>query len=210
MKEIQGRTKQTRHVVDIPNLVELQLNSYKWFLEEGLQELFDSFSPIYDFTGSTSISLTEFTLGEPKYSVEECRDRDMTFEAPIKARVKLEQANHEVIESEVYLGDLPLMTDKGTFVINGAERVVVSQLARSPGVYFKDSLDFSGRVLFYATIIPQEGAWVDVETDASNLVTVRIGQTRKFPLTTLLRALDAFPQATLPVEMTIHDALSNL
>src|SRR5579871_230001 len=207
MKEIQGRTKQTRHVVDIPNLVELQLNSYRWFLEEGLQELFESFSPIYDFTGNTSISLTDFTLGEPKYSVEECRDRDMTFESPIKAKVLLKQANKEEIESEVYLGDLPLMTDKGTFVINGAERVVVSQLARSPGVYFKDSLDFSGRVLFYGTIIPQEGAWVDVETDAANLVTVRIGQTRKFPITTLLRALDAFPQARPPIEMPIAQVL---
>ncbi|HZP82872.1 MAG TPA: DNA-directed RNA polymerase subunit beta [Chthonomonadaceae bacterium] len=207
MKEIQHATKRTSHVIDIPNLVELQLNSYKWFLEEGLQELFDSFSPIYDFTGNTSISLMDFTLGEPKYSVEECRDRDMTFESPIKARVLLKQANKEEIESEVYLGDLPLMTDKGTFVINGAERVVVSQLARSPGVYFKDNLDFSGRVLFYATIIPQEGAWVDVETDANSQVTVRIGQTRKFPITTLLRALNAFPQAVVPIEMPIREVL---
>jgi DNA-directed RNA polymerase subunit beta len=210
MKEIQHATKRTSHVIDIPNLVELQLNSYRWFLEEGLQELFDSFSPIYDFTGNTSISLMDFTLGEPKYSVEECRDRDMTFESPIKARVLLKQANKEEIESEVYLGDLPLMTDKGTFVINGAERVVVSQLARSPGVYFKDNLDFSGRVLFYATIIPQEGAWVDVETDANSQVTVRIGQTRKFPITTLLRALNAFPQATAPLEMTISNAINRL
>ena len=198
-KEIQGRAKQTRHIVEIPNLVELQLNSYRWFLEEGMQELFNSFSPIYDFTGNTSISLTDFTLGEPKYSVEECRDRDMTFESPIKAKVLLKQANKEEIESEVYLGDLPLMTDKGTFIINGAERVVVSQLARSPGVYFKDSLDFSGKVLFFATIIPQEGAWVDVETDNGNLVTVRIGQTKKFPLTTLLRALRRVSPGDRPV-----------
>src|SRR5256714_14491717 len=203
MKEIQHATKRTTHVVDIPNLVELQLDSYRWFLEEGLKELFDSFSPIYDFTGNTSISLVDFTLGEPKYTVEECRDRDMTFESPIKAKVRLTQANKEMIESEVYLGDLPLMTDKGTFIINGAERVVVSQLARSPGVYFKDNLDFSGKVLYYATIIPQEGAWVDVETDNSNVVTVRIGQTRKFPLTTLLRALNAFPNASIPVQMQI-------
>jgi DNA-directed RNA polymerase subunit beta len=207
LKEIQGRTKQTHHISEIPSLVELQLDSYQWFLEEGLHELFASFSPIYDFTNQTSISLTDFTLGEPKYSLEECRDRDMTFEAPIKSKVLLKQANKEEIESEVYLGDLPLMTDKGTFIINGAERVVVSQLARSPGVYFKDSLDFSGKVLFFATIIPQEGAWVDVETDNSSQVTVRIGQTRKFPLTTLLRALNAFPQACIPLEMPIHEIL---
>ena len=208
MKEIQGRSKQTRKVIEIPNLVELQLNSYKWFLEEGLQELFDSFSPIYDFTGNTSISLTDFTLGEPKYSLEECRDRDTTFEAPIKARVLLRQANKEEIESEVYLGDLPLMTDKGTFIINGAERVVVSQLARSPGVYFKDTLDYTGRVLYYATIIPQEGAWVDIETTAHHQIEVRIGQTRKFPITTLLRALEAFPtQGLIPLEMTLQEAL---
>ena len=207
MKEIQGRTKQTRKVIDIPNLVELQLNSYKWFLEEGLQELFDSFSPIHDFTNTTSISLTDFTLGEPKYSIEECRDRDTTFEAPIKAKVLLKQANKEEIESEVYLGDLPLMTDKGTFIINGAERVVVSQLARSPGVYFKDTLDYSGRVLYRATIIPQEGAWVDIETNAHHQIEVRIGQTKKFPVTTLLRALDAFPdKGLIPLEMPLNVA----
>src|SRR2546430_3367080 len=207
VKELQPATKKTSSVVEHPNMVELQLDSYRWFLEEGLSELFQSFSPIYDFTGQTSIALVDFTLGEPKYSVDDCRDRDMTFESPIKARVQLTQANKEMIESEVYLGDLPLMTDKGTFVINGAERVVVSQLARSPGVYFKDNLDFSGRVLYYATIIPSEGAWVDVETDAADQVTVRIGQTRKFPLTTLLRALSAFKPALMPLEMTVTDVL---
>ncbi|MDW8207479.1 MAG: DNA-directed RNA polymerase subunit beta, partial [Chloroherpetonaceae bacterium] len=207
MREIQHAAKRTTHVIDIPNLVELQLNSYKWFLEEGLQELFNSFSPIYDFTGNISISLTDFTLGEPKYSVEECRDRDMTFEVPIKARVLLKQANKEEIESEVYLGDLPLMTDKGTFVINGAERVVVSQLARSPGVYFKEDLDYSGKNLYEATIIPQEGGWVEIETDNSDQVTVKIGQNKKFPLTTLLRALEAFDQAKPAIEMKIQDVL---
>src|SRR2546421_3119332 len=210
VKEIQHATKKTSSVVELPNMVELQLDSYRWFLEEGLKELFDSFSPIYDFTGNTSISLADFTLGEPKYTVDDCRDRDVTFESPIKARVQLTQSNKEMIESEVYLGDLPLMTDKGTFVINGAERVVVSQLARSPGVYFKDNLDFSGRVLFYATIIPSEGAWVDVETDANDVVTVRIGQTRKFPITTLLRALNAFPVAGIPVEMPLSAVLEKL
>jgi DNA-directed RNA polymerase subunit beta len=203
LKEIQHDEKKTIHVVDVPNLVELQLDSYRWFLEEGLKELFESFSPITDFTGHHSIELVDFTLGEPKYDIGECRARDVTLESPIKARVRLSSSGSEVIESEVYLGDLPLMTDKGTFVINGAERVVVSQLARSPGVYFKDTLDFSGRQLFFATIIPSEGAWVDVETDASDAITVRIGQTRKFPITTLLRALNLFPVACPDGEYTV-------
>lgn len=201
MKEIQHRTKRTPRVLELPNLVEIQLDSYKWFLKEGLRDLFRSFSPIHDFTGNLSLELLDYNLGEPKYSVEECRNRDMTYEAPIKVKVRLTTKEGEVIESEVYLGDLPLMAEKGTFVINGAERVVVSQLARSPGVYFKDTLDFSGRVLYFATIIPSEGAWVDIETDANDVISVRVGQTRKFPLTTLLRALNAFPEACPTTEM---------
>ena len=196
MKEIQHRTKRTSEVIDLPNLVEIQLNSYKWFLQNGLRELFHSFSPIFDFTGNLSLELLDYTLGDPKYSVEECRYRDMTtYEAPIKVRVRLTAAGKEVIESEVYLGDLPLMAEKGTFVINGAERVVVSQLARSPGVYFKDTLDFSGRVLYFATIIPSPGAWIDIETDANDVISVHVAQTKKFPLTSLLRALNVFESA---------------
>jgi DNA-directed RNA polymerase subunit beta len=195
MKEVQHRSKRIPHILDIPDLVEIQKESYKWFLEEGLRELFRSFSPITDFTGKWSLDLIDYVLGEPKYSVDECRNRDMTYEAPIKVKVRLRSKENEVIESEVYLGDLPLMTERGTFVINGAERVVVSQLSRSSGVYFKDTLDFSGRVLYFATIIPNEGAWVEIETDASDAITVRIGQTRKFPLTTLLKALNVFPEA---------------
>lgn len=196
MREIQHRTKRTPEVLDIPNLVEVQLDSYRWFLQEGLKELFESFSPIYDFTGNLSLELLDYTLGDPKYSVEECRYRDMTtYEAPIKARVRLTAAGNEVIESEVYLGDLPLMTEKGTFVINGAERVVVSQLARSPGVYFKDTLDYSGRMIYFATIIPSPGAWIDIETDANDVMTVHVAQTKKFPLTTFLRALNQFDAA---------------
>ena len=201
MKEIQHKTKRTPEAIEIPNLVEIQLDSYNWFLREGLKELFDSFSPIHDFTGNFSLEFLDYSLGEPKYTLEECRYRDMTtFEAPIKARVRLTPANKEVIESEVYLGDLPAMTDKGTFVINGAERVVVSQLARSPGVYFKENMDLSGRVLYFATIIPNSGAWIDVETDSNDVITVHVAQSKKFPLTTLLRALCAFPQSCPDVE----------
>ena len=202
--EIQHTAKRATHAVPIPNLVELQLNSFRWFLEEGLNELFQSFSPIHDFTGSTSIELLDFTLGEPKYTLEQCRSRDVTFESPIKARVRLTTPGNEVIESEVYLGDLPLMTDKGTFVVNGAERVVVSQLSRSAGIYFRDSLNLSLAWEFFATLIPSEGPWVDIETDSSDAITVRIGQNKKFAITTLLRALHHFPQADPSGEFEVN------
>ena len=192
--EIQHTAKRATHAVGIPNLVELQLNSFRWFLEEGLKELFDSFSPIYNFQGDSGIALIDFTLGEPKYTLEECRARDVTFESPIKARVRL-LGPQEVIESEVYLGDLPLMTDKGTFVVNGAERVVVSQLSRSAGIYFRDALNLSLNWEFFATLIPSEGPWIDIETDSTDAITVRIGQNKKFAITTLLRALHYFAAA---------------
>src|SRR3954452_4180927 len=179
----------------VPNLVEIQLNSFQWFLDRGLRDLFHNFSPIEDFTGNLSLELVDYRLDPEKYSVEECRDRDMTYERPIKAIVRLRSAGREVVESEVYLGDLPIMTERGTFVVNGVDRVVVSQLARSPGVYFNDNIDFSGRILYTATLIPSEGAWLEIETDANDMISVRVGQTRKFPLTTLLRALGAFDHA---------------
>src|SRR3954466_14430310 len=179
----------------LPNLVEIQLKSFDWFLERGLRELFHNFSPIEDFTGNLSLELVDYYLDKEKYSVEECRDRDMTYERPIKARVILRTPSGDEQETEVYLGDLPIMTERGTFVINGVDRVVVSQLARSPGVYFNDNIDFSGRILYTATLIPSEGAWLEVETDPSDMISVRVGQTRKFPLTTLLRALGAFDQS---------------
>ncbi len=212
MREVQHASKRIPHAAEIPNLIEIQTDSYRWFLEEGLPELFQSFSPITDFTGNTSISLNDFTLGEPKYSIEDCRDRDMTFEAPIRVSVEVRQPNREMVESEVYLGDLPLMTDKGTFIINGAERVVVSQLARSPGVYFEENLSYSGRMLYKARIIPSEGAWVEIETDTQreDCLNVQIGQARKFPLTTLLRALNAFDHACEPLQLTIRAARENL
>ena len=194
--EKQHTSKRAMHAIAIPSLVELQLDSFRWFMEEGLAELFRSFSPIMDFTGTTGIELVDFTLGEPKYSLEQCRSRDVTFEVPIKAKVRLMSPNAEVQESEVYLGDLPLMTEKGTFVVNGAERVVVSQLSRSAGIYFRDSLNLGLEWEFFATIIPSEGPWVDIETDSSNAITVRIGQNKKFAVTTLLRALHAFVPAS--------------
>jgi DNA-directed RNA polymerase subunit beta len=196
METIQHTAKRASHAIPIPNLVELQLDSYRWFLEEGLSELFQSFSPIYNFTGNTAIELLSFTLGEPKYSLEQCRSRDVTFESPIKASVRLTLPTGEVKESEVYLGDLPLMTEKGTFVVNGAERVVVSQLSRSAGIYFRDQLNMNLQWEFFATMIPSEGPWIDIETDNKDAITVRIGQNKHFAATTLLRALHNYPVAT--------------
>jgi len=181
-------------VVPIPNLIEIQLASFQWFLEDGLRGLFRNFSPIKDFTETLELELVDYHLEQPKYSQDECRQRDMTYEAPIKVQVRLHSREDgvlkDVVESEVYMGALPLMTEQGTFIINGAERVVVSQLARSPGVYFRDNIDYSGRTLYYATVIPSEGAWTDVETETTDVITVRVGQTKKFPITTLLRALN--------------------
>src|ERR687885_2436119 len=177
------RTNQQPELELLPNLVEIQLKSFDWFLDRGLRELFHNFSPIEDFTGNLSLELVDYYLDKEKYSIEECRDRDMTYERPIKARVVLRTPSGDMQETEVYLGDLPIMTERGTFVVNGVDRVVVSQLARSPGVYFNDSIDFSGRILYNATLIPAEGAWLEMETDANDVISVRIGQTRKFPIT---------------------------
>ncbi|HJP83709.1 MAG TPA: DNA-directed RNA polymerase subunit beta, partial [Fimbriimonadaceae bacterium] len=192
MRTIQPSSKRIGRFLEVPNLIELQLNSYKWFLEEGLPELFKTFSPIWDFTQTNYIELVSFTLGEPKYSIQECRDRDMTFEAPIKAIVRFGGKDREVIESEVYLGDLPLMTDKGTFIINGRERVIVSQLSRSPGLYFEEGVDSAMQVIVSARIIPNEGPWLEVESDANFVVRTQISQTKKLPLTQLIKALYGF------------------
>jgi len=188
-----GRTP--ADILEVPNLVELQRSSYDWFLREGLDELFHSFSPIEDYTGNLSLEFLSYTVGDPIHTLEQCREHDSTFEVPLKAKVRLvNKETGEIQESEVYMGELPMMTSRGTFLINGAERVVISQLARSPGVYFRDVIDTSGRVLYSAQIIPQEGAWVEVDTDANQVISVRIGQARKLPITSLLRALDYYQE----------------
>src|SRR5688572_28202444 len=213
MRIIQPSSKRIGRFLEVPNLIELQLNSYKWFLEEGLPELFKTFSPIWDFTQTNYIELVSFTLAEPKYSISECRDRDMTFEAPIKAIVRFGGRDRDVIESGVYLGDLPLMTDKGTFIINGRERVIVSQLSRSPGLYFEEGVDSSMQVVVIARIIPNEGPWLEVESDANMVVRTQISQTKKLPLTQLIKALGAFEKGrtkiNLPLTRAIHRRLVN-
>lgn len=177
-------------VLDMPNLIEIQKNSYSWFLKEGLQEIFHDISPIQDFTGNLVLSFENFTLGEPKYDVEECKERDVTYSAPLRVNVRLiNRETGEIKEQEVFMGDFPLMTENGTFIINGAERVIVSQLVRSPGAYYAETIDASGKKLYNATVIPNRGAWLELETDANDVVSVRVDRTRKLPVTILIRAL---------------------
>jgi DNA-directed RNA polymerase subunit beta len=179
-----------REVLDMPNLIEIQQNSYQWFLDEGLREMFRDISPIQDFTGNLVLEFIDYSLGEPKYDVEECKERDVTYAAPLRVKVRLiNKETGEVKEQEVFMGDFPLMTVKGTFIINGAERVIVSQLVRSPGVYYTESIDPSGKKLFGATIIPNRGAWLEFETDLNDNLFVRVDRTRKLPATVLIRAL---------------------
>ncbi|RKL62572.1 DNA-directed RNA polymerase subunit beta [Thermoanaerobacteraceae bacterium SP2] len=178
-------------VMSMPDLIEIQKDSYKWFLDEGLAEVFKDISPIEDFTGNLVLEFIDYTLeNNPKYSVDECRERDVTYAVPLKVKVRLiNKETGEVKEQEVFMGDFPLMTENGTFIINGAERVIVSQLVRSPGVYFDRQRDKNGRDLFAGTIIPNRGAWLEMETDSNEVIYVRVDRTRKVPITTLLRAL---------------------
>ncbi|MCF8012118.1 MAG: DNA-directed RNA polymerase subunit beta [Clostridiales bacterium] len=179
-----------KEVWQLPNLIEVQRNSYNWFLKDGLREVLGDISPIQDFTGNLVLEFLDYTLGEPKYDVEDCKERDVTYAAPLRVKVRLiNKETGEVKEQEVFMGDFPLMTEKGTFIINGAERVIVSQLVRSPGVYFSGQLDASGKKLYNSTIIPNRGAWLEFETDSNDHVFVRIDRTRKVPVTVLVRAL---------------------
>ncbi len=177
-------------IMEMPNLIEIQRDSYQWFLDEGLMEMFEEISPISDFTGNLSLEFVNYSLGEPKYDVDECRERDATYAAPLRVKVRLiNKETGEVKEQDVFMGDFPLMTKKGTFIINGAERVIVSQLVRSPGVYYSKTIDQSGKPIFGATIIPNRGAWLEFETDINENIFVRIDRTRKVPVTVLLKAL---------------------
>ncbi|MEK5330748.1 MULTISPECIES: DNA-directed RNA polymerase subunit beta [unclassified Lysinibacillus] len=179
-----------KEVLELPNLIEIQTASYEWFLEEGLREMFRDISPIEDFTGNLSLEFIDYALGDPKYDVDECKERDVTYAAPLRVKVRLyNKETDEVKEQDVFMGDFPLMTETGTFIINGAERVIVSQLVRSPSVYFHDKTDKNGKKGFGATVIPNRGAWLEYETDAKDVVYVRIDRTRKLPVTVLLRAL---------------------
>ncbi len=177
-------------VLEVPNLIEIQQKSYEKFLDADLLELFQDISPIQDFTGNLSLEFIDYSLGEPKYSVDESKERDVTFAAPLRVKVRLlNKETGEVKEQEVFMGDFPLMTETGTFIINGAERVIVSQLVRSPSVYFSTKVDKNAKRTYTATVIPNRGAWLELETDAKDIIYVRIDRTRKIPVTVLLRAL---------------------
>ncbi|MBI6874695.1 DNA-directed RNA polymerase subunit beta [Clostridium aciditolerans] len=181
-----------KEVGDMPNLIEVQLDSYNWFLREGLQEVFDDVNPIQDYTANLNLEFVGYKLDMDniKYSVEECKERDATYAAPLKVKVRLlNKETGEVKEQEVFMGDFPLMTEQGTFIINGAERVIVSQLVRSPGVYYDMAVDKTGKKLFSSTVIPNRGAWLEYETDSNDVIYVRIDKTRKLPITILARAM---------------------
>ncbi len=181
-----------KEVLEMPNLIEVQKDSYQWFLDEGLKEVFDDISPIADYGGKLSLEFIDFTFDEAdaKYSIEQCKERDVTYAAPLKVRVRLiNKETEEINEHEIFMGDLPLMTETGTFVINGAERVIVSQLVRSPGIYYAIAHDKVGKKLYSCTVIPNRGAWLEYETDSNDVFYVRVDRTRKVPITVLIRAL---------------------
>ena len=181
-----------KEVLQMPNLIEVQKNSYEWFLDEGLREVFDDISPIADYSGHLSLEFVDFRLceDEVKYTIDECKERDATYAAPLKVKVRLyNKENDEINEHEIFMGDLPLMTKTGTFVINGAERVIVSQLVRSPGIYYGIAHDKLGKELYSSTVIPNRGAWLEYETDSNDVFYVRVDRTRKVPITVLIRAL---------------------
>ena len=191
-KNIRMSYSRQKEVLEMPNLIEVQKDSYKWFLEEGLKEVFDDISPIADYSGSLSLEFVDFELCEDdvKYSIEKCRERDATYAAPLKVKVRLyNKEKEEISEHEIFMGDLPIMTETGTFVINGAERVIVSQLVRSPGIYYAIDHDKIGKRLFSSTVIPNRGAWLEYETDSNDIFYVRVDRTRKVPITVLIRAL---------------------
>ncbi|MEI6132750.1 MAG: DNA-directed RNA polymerase subunit beta [Bacillota bacterium] len=203
----------TNDTFEMPNLIEVQKNSFRWFLDEGLREVFKDFSPISNYRDKEDLVMefVDYSLNdEPKYSIEECKERDTTYSAPLKVRVRLiNKKTDEINEQEIFMGEFPQMTPTGTFVINGAERVIVSQLVRSPGIYFKDEFDKNGKLLFTNNIIPNRGAWIEYETDANDIMYVRIDRTRKLPITVLLRAIGYGTDQQIIDLLGEHECLAN-
>ncbi len=216
MRIIRHKTKRIRTILEPPNLIEIQYNSYRWFLEEGLKELLSTFSPIYDLSEKYYIEFGDYCLGEPKYSIEECREREITFEVPLRVKIRYGERDGEQHESEIYLGDLPLMTDGGTFIINGRERVIINQLNRTPGVHFPSPLlSSTGREMMARTleqvlqvqIIPAEGPWLDGGNDAQGVLRMKVHQSKQLPITQIIKAFAAYEKARVPVRMDLKRAV---
>lgn len=216
MRIVRHKAKRIESVIEPPNLIEIQYNSYRWFLEEGLKELFQTFSPIYDPTGRYFLEFVDYCLGEPKYSVDECRERETTFKVPLRAKVRYGVRDGEVQESEIYLGDLPLMTDGGTFIINGRERVIVNQINRTPGVHFPSPfLSGAGRDMIARTldkvlqvqIIPAEGPWLDGGNDPQGVLRLKVHQSKQLPITEIIKAFAAYEEARVPARLELARAI---
>ncbi|MEG2857181.1 MAG: DNA-directed RNA polymerase subunit beta, partial [Clostridia bacterium] len=196
-KDVQyGRTLRKSYarlneILEMPNLIKVQKNSYKWFLETGLREVFNDVDTITDYSGNLELSFVDYVLEDtPKYTVKECKERDATYAAPLKVKVRLRnKETEEIKEQEIFMGDFPMMTKTGTFIINGAERVIVSQIVRSPGIYFGAKTDKSDSAIYSATVIPYRGAWLEYETDLNDIFYIRIDKNRKVPVTSFIRAL---------------------
>ena len=182
-------------ILEMPNMLKIQKDSYEWFLKTGLREVFKDVGVITDFSGKLELSFLDYTMEDkPKYTIEECKERDATYAKPIKVRVRLRNTEtDEIKEQEIFMGDFPIMTNGGTFVINGAERVIVSQIVRSPGMYYGHEVDKADQHTYSATVIPYRGAWLEYETDINNIIWVRIDKNRKVPITMLIRALGVVP-----------------
>ena len=196
--------------LELPNLVEIQTNSYEWFKNEGIKEVFNDVYPISNFNETLTLEFVDCRFDEPKYSVDEAKDRDANYSAPIRATLRLvNNGTGEIKENEVFMGDFPLMTDAGTFIINGAERVIISQLVRSPGAYFADAMDKSGKTVFTGSMIPSRGTWLEFENDAKDVLNVRIDRTRKIPGTILLRALGLSSDEDIIEVLGDHEFIRN-
>ncbi|MGQ9658139.1 MAG: DNA-directed RNA polymerase subunit beta [Fimbriimonadales bacterium] len=216
MRIVRHTQKRIREILEPPNLIEIQYNSYRWFLEEGLKELFQTFSPIYDMTGTYFLEFGDYCLGEPKYSVEECREREVTFDIPLRVKVRFGKVDGEVQESEIYLGDLPLMTEGGTFIVNGRERVIINQLNRTAGIHFPSPyLSSTGREMMARAfskvlqmqIIPAEGPWLDGGTDPQNVIRLKVHQSKQLPITQIIKAFAAYEEARVPAVLELERAV---
>ena len=200
-----------KHVLDLPNLIDIQKASFEWFLDEGLRETIDDISPIEDYTGTLAVEFGEYEFGEPPFSIKECREKDLTYQAPLSMTVRfVNKETGEIREQTVFMGDFPMMTEWGTFIINGTERVIVTQLVRSPGAYLMEPKDATKQV-FTANLMPSRGSWLELEIDKKGIVYARIDRKRKLPITTLLRALPAEdPSTGFELDTSSNEAILEL